>query len=281
VPVQLSASDLVQTRLYDVTKPMRLCVPADKNGEGVQNPLAAVLCYKAKKVAGQPAHDRVVGQIHLNNQFGTLRIDTGREKEICVPARIGGQGVEGWEVTVRNSLSVLATTGIPADPPRQQSQYRHPLAGLFPVLAFEPTPQGNRGTYEQIIEVGPTVNGEFMFPLGQSGLIQGSLSGVTSIDPNVTSLQPIWRDWRFVPMLHVAEDLGGAPTGDADGDGVLDGFERWYYGNTAQVAGSDTDGDGATLLTEFQKGSDPLDPDTDDDGIPDGVDATPQNRLQP
>jgi hypothetical protein len=281
VPVQLSASDLVQMRLYDLTKPMRLCVAADKNGEGVQSRLAAVLCYKAKKVPGQPAHDRVEGQIHLNNQFGTLRIDTGREKEICVRAQIGGQGVEGWEVTVRNSLSALATTGIPSDPPRQQSRYRHPLAALFPVLEFEPTPQGNRGTYEQIIEVGPTVNGEFMFPLGQSGLIQGSIAGVTSIDPNFTSLQPIWRDWRFVPMLHVGEDLGGAPTGDADGDGVLDGYERWYYGNTAQPGGSDTDGDGATLLTEFQKGSDPLDPDTDDDGIPDGADATPQNRLLP
>ncbi len=283
VPVQVSASDQFQTRVYDVTKPLRLCVPADKNGEGVQNALAAVLCYKAKRATGQPAHERVVGRIHLNDQFGAQRVDTSREKELCVAATLGGQGVEGWEVTVRNSLSALATGGIPADPPRAQSTYRHPLAALFPVLVFEPTPQGNRGTYEQIVDVGPTVNGEFIFPLGQSGHIEGGLppTGVTFIDPNFTSLHPIWRDWRFVPMLHVGEDLAGAPTGDADGDGVLDGYERWYYGNTAEVAGSDTDGDGATLLTEFTEGSDPLDPDTDDDGIQDGADGEPQNRLLP
>jgi hypothetical protein len=281
VPVQVSASDQFQTRLYDVKKPLRLCVPAAVGDAGVQNPRAAVLCYKIQRASGQPAHQRVVGQIHLQNDLGAQRVDTSREKELCVPASIGGQDVEGWEVTVRNSLSALATAGIPADPPRQQSQYRHPLAALFPVLAFEPTPQGNRGTWEQIIEVGPTVNGEFMFPLGQSGLIQGSLSGVTAIDPNVDSLQPIWRDWRFVPLLHVSQDLASVPNGEADGDGVLDGYERWYYGTTAEVAGSDTDGDGATLLTEFLAGSDPLDPDTDDDGAQDGADAEPQNRLLP
>ncbi len=281
VAVQVSATDQFQTRVYNVTKPARLCVPGDVDGAGVQNPRAAVLCYKAKRAGGQSPHQRVVGQIHLQNQFGPQRVDTAREKELCVTASIGGQTVEGWEVTVRNSLSALATGGIPPDPPRAISRYRHPLAALFPVLEFEPTPQGNRGTYEQIVEVAPVVNGEFIFPLGQSGHIEGSLGGVTFIDPNVTSLHPIWRDWRFVPMLHVGEDLAGAPTGDADGDGVLDGYERWYYGNTAEVAGSDTDGDGATLLTEFQEGSDPLDPDTDDDGIPDGADGEPQNRLLP
>jgi len=118
-----------------------------------------------------------------------------------------------WEIVVRDSLSSLATTpGIPADSPRPNSTYNHPLSGLFPSLSFAPTPSGNRGTYEQIVEAGPGfVKGEFMFPLGQSGLIQGSLAGVTSIDPNVDSLQPIWRDWRFVPLLHVAQGLGPNP----------------------------------------------------------------------
>ena len=68
---------------------------------------------------------------------------------------------------------------------------------------------------------------------------------------------------------------------DLDGDGVLDGFERWYYGNTANGAASDTDSDGSTLLDEFLDGSDPTDSDTDDDGSNDGADATPQDRLLP
>jgi hypothetical protein len=413
-----------------------------------------------------------------------------------------------WRIVVRDSLSSLATTpGIPADGTRPNSTYAHPLAALFSELIFEPTLSGNRGTYEQIVEVGPVVNGEFMFPLGQSGLIDGTFfGGISSIDPNVDSMQPIWRDWRFLPMLHVGQDLGpstdnfmcykskrtpatpkldnveglplddqfemgtatvkkgkalcapadtgagvnddvthmtsyilksdvahvsqtvtvtdqfgtlsldtvkpqrllvptnkglgsapgtdpatnrnhfkcykvkrtpqtpkfeqaagvhvvdqfedrlydikkptrlcvpvdkngegipsptahlmcykakradgqpdhtrvegqihlrnqfgndqqldtvkevelcvaavknGGVLGDLDGDGIFDAFERWYYGNTTQTATSDTDTDGATLLEVFTAGSDPTDSDTDDDGSPDGSDATPQDRLEP
>jgi hypothetical protein len=82
-------------------------------------------------------------------------------------------------------------------------------------------------------------------------------------------------------MLSVAQDLAGGGNGDGDGDGVLDGYERWYYGATSQGAGSDSDGDGATLVQEFQAGSDPTDADTDDDGFPDGQDAAPQDRFAP
>lgn len=418
-----------------------------------------------------------------------------------------------WRVVVRDSLSSLATSADPfVDTTRPNNTYNHPLAGVpfhpsFATLSFEPTLTGNRGTYEQIVETGPVVNGEFMFPLGQSGFITGTLfGGVTSIDPNVDSMQPVWRDWRFLPMLHVTETLGtdpdpvmcykvkksaqtakfvnvdgvaldnafesgtasvkkpkslcapadtgdgvldpvthlashivkpdvahtpqigievtdqfgtlivdtvkaqrlmvptlkglgSAPVGnpsalsnhyecykiklnqasadftkpqvtavdqfenrvydlkkplrlciavdkngegvpapaanlmcykakaadgepdhvqlvnsihlknqfvadlrvdtvkefelcvpavrtgvtgeDLDGDGVLDGYERWYYGNTSNAGTSDTDGDGLTLLNEYLSGADPTDADTDDDGSNDGADATPQDRLLP
>jgi len=72
---------------------------------------------------------------------------------------------------------------------------------------------------------------------------------------------------------------GVAASADVDGDGVFDGYERWYYGDTSQDATSDTDGDGATLLQEFNAGSDPTNPDTDGDGTPDGSDSAPQDRL--
>lgn len=416
-----------------------------------------------------------------------------------------------WRVVVRDTLSAMATTpGIPADTTRPNSTYAHPLAGISgahaAALTFEPTLSGNRGTWEQIVETGPTVNGEFMFPLGQSGFAQGNTSTVTFVDPNMDSIQPIWRDWRFLPMLHVTENIGPAPdsvmcykvkktpqqakfenvdgvsltndfdsgtasvkkpkslcapgdsgdgtndldthyashilkadtthtpevgievtdqfgtlivdtvkaqrllvptlkglgsapvddpsslanhyacykiklndasldfskpqvsvtdqfesrlydlkkplrlciatnknsegvpapagnlmcykakaadgeadhtpventihlknqfaadlrvdtikefelcvpatrdgiTGsDLDGDGVLDGFENWYYGTTANAETSDSDSDGLTLLNEYLKGADPTDADTDDDGSNDGADATPQDRLLP
>lgn len=279
--VQATVADQFEDVLYDVKRPTRLCNPVDKDGGGINRPDGHLVCYQAKPATGQPKHTKVAGQIHTENQFGAGRLDTIKQAELCVPAAKNPGALQGWEVTVRDSLSALATAGIPADSSRPNSSYNHPLSALFPSLSFPPTPAGNRGTYEQIVDVGPVVNGEFMFPLGQSGLVEGSIAGVTSIDPNFTTLHPIWRDWRFVPMLHVAQDLTGGGSGDSDADGVFDGFERWYFGNLGQAAAADGDSDGATLLDEFTAGSDPTDSDTDDDGIPDGADGAPQDRLMP
>jgi hypothetical protein len=241
--VQATVTDQFQTsRVYDIKKPVRLCVPVDAGG-GILSKINHLMCYKAK-LADAPKFAPIEASINTVNEFGAEQLDALKEQELCVPA------TRNWEVIVRDSFADLAAGNIPADTTRGVSRYRHPLAALFPVLDFGSTPFGNRGTYEQIIDVRPTVNGEFMFPLGQSGLIEGSIAGVTSIDPNVTSLQPIWRDWRFVPLLHVGVDLASG-NADSDGDGVLDGYERWYYGDISQTAASDTDGDGSTLLQEY------------------------------
>jgi hypothetical protein len=184
-----------------------------------------------------------------------------------------------WESVVCSSLSALAGGGIPADQPRPNRNYNHPLSALFSELSFATTLAGNRGTWEQIVEAGDAVNGEFMFPLGQSGLYEGSIAGISNIGPHVTSLHPLWRDWRFTPMLHVGEDLANGDA-DGDGDGVWDGFERWYFGDTSRKANDDGDGDKLDLFDEFQGGTDPTDADTDDDGIPDGQDPLGQDRLK-
>jgi hypothetical protein len=281
--MQVMATDQFQTRLYDLRKPERLCNPVSKDGSPIDKPDEHLMCYKITLAANQPLHVRVRGQIHLNNQSGTdQQVDTVREAKLCVPARKNpAPNTKGWETTVRDSLKALAPGGIPADSARPNSTYAHPLAPIDSDLIFPPTPSGNRGTYEQIVDVGPVVNGEFIFPLGQSGYIKGALTGVTFIDPNVTSLHPLWRDWRFAPLLHVAADLPLSPTGDTDGDGVLDGFERWYFGDLTHDATDDDDGDGLDLLGEYLAGSDPTDGDTDDDGILDGADSKPQDRLLP
>jgi hypothetical protein len=174
-----------------------------------------------------------------------------------------------WRVVVRDALDQTIADfggGLPADSARPNSTYAHPLSALFPNLVFPPTPSGNRGIWEQNVEVGSVVQGEFIFPLGQSGFIDAA--GFP--DRHDTSLHSTWRDWRFVPMLHVAEDLATDPDGDVDNDAVLDGFERWYYGSNSESPTSDTDGDGLTLFGEFLSGTDPTDADTDDNGTQDG-----------
>ena len=45
---------------------------------------------------------------------------------------------------------------------------------------------------------------------------------------------------------------------DADGDGVADGFEIYWYGDLSQGAASDTDGDGITFAEELARGTNPL-----------------------
>ncbi len=182
-----------------------------------------------------------------------------------------------WRVVVRDAFAQTITDlggGIPADGTRGQSNYVHPLAALFPNLVFDQTPAGNRGIWEQNIEAGPTVRGEFIFPLGQSGFID---SGGLPSDHS-DSLHDTWRDWRFVPMLHVTEDLTLDPDGDVDNDGVLDAFERWYFGSNSPAPNSDADGDGLNLLGEYYFGSDPTDADTDDDGFPDAGDNCAASR---
>jgi hypothetical protein len=94
--------------------------------------------------------------------------------------------------------------------------------------------------------------------------IEGFASGYQGSDVHqkmhTATLQPLWRDWRFAPMLKVCEDvtLGGDEDGDTDSDGVLDAFEKHYYGSITNGANSDTDGDGADLQTEYRMAATPL-----------------------
>jgi len=71
--------------------------------------------------------------------------------------------------------------------------------------------------------------------------------------------------------------------GDADGDGILNNDEV-YYGldPSRDDAGEDPDGDGLANRDEVKGGvyTDPFDPDTDDDGLPDGFEVK-YNDLDP
>jgi len=65
---------------------------------------------------------------------------------------------------------------------------------------------------------------------------------------------------------------------DSDGDGLPDWWELLYFGSaTGAAATVDTDGDGLTNLEEYLAGCHPDNPDTNGNGVPDGIDA----RLHP
>jgi len=66
------------------------------------------------------------------------------------------------------------------------------------VMAGRTGPPDESGRYEGIEYLPCTAENGFVPPLP---------------DRHVDSLHRVWRDWRFVPMLHVAEDLAIDPDG--------------------------------------------------------------------
>lgn len=77
--------DQFGTLTVDVKKPVRLCLPADKNGEGINDPATELVCYKARTTGGTPRFERP-GEIFIANQFGPNVFDVRRLRELCVPA---------------------------------------------------------------------------------------------------------------------------------------------------------------------------------------------------
>lgn len=69
---------------FDLKKVRHLCLPVDKNGEGIRNPAGKLVCYQAKPAAGQPKHQRSTAFVH--DQFGPGTLTTIKEDELCIPS---------------------------------------------------------------------------------------------------------------------------------------------------------------------------------------------------
>lgn len=65
-----------------VRVPKLLCNPADKNGEGIPNPLAHLVCYTIKDLTHPPQTPDVL----VNNQFGEAQLDVIKSQLLCVPS---------------------------------------------------------------------------------------------------------------------------------------------------------------------------------------------------
>lgn len=77
---------------------------------------------------------------------------------------------------------------------------------------------------------------------------------------------------RDTVIKHLTAKYGDAA--DVDGNGLSDAWEVKYFGHSGVEPDGDADGDGLTNLEEYQLGTNPINQDTDLDGLPDGFEVT-------
>ena len=90
-----------QPKIFKVKKPNRLCAPVSVDGQSVNPDDPFLLCFRVKGVRGQPKHQKVKG-LALHNEFGSGRLDTIRERQLClrtllVGAEVGPAAADGQD----------------------------------------------------------------------------------------------------------------------------------------------------------------------------------------
>jgi hypothetical protein len=76
-------------KTFDVKSVEHLCVPVDKNDEGIKRPKDNLLCYKIKAAKKQPKFEKVK-KVYSLDQLESLVQDLSDESEACLPATIAG-----------------------------------------------------------------------------------------------------------------------------------------------------------------------------------------------
>lgn len=71
----------------DIKKQLRLCVGADKNGEGILDPNSTLMCYQDRIMPGTPPPN-LPAQVFTENQFGPDVYSVYGARELCVPSTI-------------------------------------------------------------------------------------------------------------------------------------------------------------------------------------------------
>lgn len=76
--------------VYDVKKPLRLCLPVALNGSPTAQPATALACYQTKLAAQKPKQPKHLKRlaVHVANDLGALTVDTQGDRELCLRADV-------------------------------------------------------------------------------------------------------------------------------------------------------------------------------------------------
>jgi cysteine-rich repeat protein len=69
----------------DLRRPLRVCVPADKNGEGIPNPNDYLMCFKVRP---QTPFRGPENPLFVHDQFGPDSFVVNHSREFCVPSKL-------------------------------------------------------------------------------------------------------------------------------------------------------------------------------------------------
>jgi hypothetical protein len=84
----LIIEDQFTTQSLDIRKPVRLCVPANKNDEGVIASMPSLMCYKVKATQGTDSFRGTTFPIFVDHQLDVASYPVFRPTELCVPSLI-------------------------------------------------------------------------------------------------------------------------------------------------------------------------------------------------
>jgi hypothetical protein len=86
MPRTVTVADQFETKSVEITKPLAVCLAANKNDEGVPRPGDRLVCYAAKDAKKQPAFEKRT--VAIANQFGELSLEVKKSNRFCLPASV-------------------------------------------------------------------------------------------------------------------------------------------------------------------------------------------------
>lgn len=76
--------DAFENRSFEVRQLRGLCNPADKNGEGIDDPQTHLVAYQLRRRKDDPKHERRT--VRVENQFGAITVDTKKPSRLLMPS---------------------------------------------------------------------------------------------------------------------------------------------------------------------------------------------------
>ncbi|MBI3770148.1 MAG: hypothetical protein HY271_16875 [Deltaproteobacteria bacterium] len=157
-PQQVTVTDQFGTRVLALTKPQRLCAPADKDGE---DPSAAthaqhLVCYAAKLAKTTPKQAKFPkARVAVADQFGAQVVDAQTIEEVCVPSLkdppaptptppATPTSTGGGTATLKRTPTPTGGGTAPT-PTRTPTRTPTPTPTLSPEITPSPVPTGSPG----------------------------------------------------------------------------------------------------------------------------------------